>query len=103
MESRTLRFQRINGKGMEVAQKLAEVLAGKDVELADLGDLHGLDLVDKKEMRLRAFLDKINAARRRLDTEAYGTCVSCSTAFKAAVLDETPWIDRCEPCDQAGK
>ena len=103
MDGREMRLQRINSKGMGVAQKLADLLAGKDVQLADLGDLHGLDLVDKKEMHLRVFLDKINAARRRLNSDEYGLCIVCSTAFSAAVLDEIPWVDQCDACEQAGK
>ena len=95
------RLNRINEKGLAVATRLAEHLAGKDVDLSELGDLSGLELTDMKEMRLRAFLERINNARRRLNTTAYGLCLACGAPFDNAILDETPWIEECSACQSA--
>jgi len=97
-DSTSLRLNRINAKGLGVANKLIELMAGKEVDLSDLGDPSGLDLIDKKEMRLRAFLSQINQAREHLDTDAYGLCPSCGITFDDGTLDETPWIERCADC-----
>ena len=101
-ERNKLRLDRINGKGLEVATKLSELLAGKDVDLATLNPYED-DPNIKKEERLRAYLDQINAARRRLLDGDFGACQACGETFRAEVLDETPWIGVCEPCIRAGR
>ena len=93
-----MRLKRINQKGLAVATKLSEVLAGKDIDLSQLGDLSGIDPNDKKERRLRAYLDTINAARKRLQTADYGRCLKCPDALTDAVLDEAPWTTVCRNC-----
>lgn len=102
-----LRLERINKKGLEVATKLAELKAGKDVSLKDFGlVMDKEDTVEKKERRLRAFLDQINASRTRLnagDEGNYGKCLACGTEFDDPTLDETPWIERCGDCVAAKK
>jgi len=95
------RLNRINEKGLAVATRLAEHLAGKDVDLSEMGDLSGLELTDMKEMRLRTFLERINNARRRLNTADYGLCLVCGAPFEATTLDETPWIEECSACQSA--
>ena len=92
------RLKRINEKGLGVATRLADLMAGKEVDMADLGDLRGLDLIDMKEMRLRTFLNQINAARTRLGSADYGKCLNCGSLFSDATLDETPWIENCSTC-----
>ena len=100
--NQTLRLNRINAKGLQVATQLADILAGKDIDLSDLGDVHGIEIGDKKERRLRAFLDQINDARKRLLSAGYGACLSCHTPFSDAALDETPWLARCGDCEAKG-
>lgn len=98
MNDTNLRLDRINQKGMAVAQRLMDLMAGKDVDLSELGDLRGLDLIDSKEMRLRAFLDQINRARKRLSSQEYGLCVGCQAPLEPVALDETPWMEGCGTC-----
>jgi RNA polymerase-binding transcription factor DksA len=93
-----LRLKRINEKGLAVATKLADLMAGKEVDLSELGDLRGLDLIDMKEMRLRDFLKQINAARKRLPTSEFGHCTTCTSPFDDPTLNETPWIEHCLEC-----
>ena len=93
------RLARINAKGLAVADRLADLLAAKNVTLAEMGDLNDLGLADLKEIRLRSFLDRINAARVRLTTAEYGRCSECGIRFQEAVLDETPWIEQCTECN----
>lgn len=92
------RLNRINAKGLAVATKLSEVLAGKDIDLSELGDLRGIDPRDTKERRLREYLDTINAARTRLLKGDYGICLECKEPLGDALLDETPWATLCNDC-----
>ena len=94
---RSLRLKRINAKGLEVATRLSDLLANKDVTLADLEGLAELGR-SQKEVRLRAYLDQINAARQRLLDGTPGVCLSCDVPLGDAVLDEQPWIERCSAC-----
>ena len=94
---RSLRLKRINAKGLEVATKLSDLLANKDVTLADLEGLTDLGR-SQKEVRLRAYLDQINAARQRLLDGSFGACLSCDVPLGDAVLDEQPWLERCRVC-----
>ena len=95
----TLRLKRINQKGLEVATKLAELMANKDVTLADFEGGVELGRADK-EIRLRAFLTRINSARERLLSGTYGVCDDCPTPYSDAALDEQPWRDRCSSCER---
>jgi RNA polymerase-binding transcription factor DksA len=93
-----LRLERINAKGWDVAQKLAEFLAGKEVDFTEL-DLFQLGAQKReKEERLRDFLAQINRARTRLMDDDYGLCLACGKAFDNAALNETPWLERCKEC-----
>ena len=94
---RSLRLKRINAKGLEVATRLSDLLANKDVTLADLEGLVELGR-SQKEVRLRAYLDQINAARQRLLDGTLGACLSCDVPLGDAVLDEQPWIECCSAC-----
>jgi len=80
-------------KGQEIAQKLEEVLAGKDVRLEDLG----LQMVDKdkepKDKKLRRFLDLLMARLRKVDDPDFGWDAERGAYLPRAALDETPWID----------
>jgi RNA polymerase-binding transcription factor DksA len=99
---RALRLERINRKGMEVAERLAQLLAGQDVKLGDIDPSDVFDLEGmKQEAWLRAFLDQVNQARRRLQGGGYGNCLSCGQRFEDTVLDEGPWIAQCAPCRAA--
>ena len=100
-DQKKLRLERINAKGMGVNSKLVELLAGKEVDLSAL-DASGIDPIDNKEMRLRDYLDRINAARKRLMTGAYGSCLACGVGFSDPELDETPWLEVCGDCGQKG-
>lgn len=107
MDPTELRLQRINAKGMEVATKLSELLAGKEVSFADLelGGPGGRLLArEKKEARLRNFLATINGARSRLQAggDVYGRCIACSVPLADPLLDERPWVEVCDPCFKAG-
>ena len=95
----TLRLKRINQKGLEVATKLAELMANKDVTLADFEGGVELGRADK-EIRLRAFLTRINSARERLLSGTHGVCDDCPTPYSDAALDEQPWLDRCSSCER---
>ena len=95
---RSLRLQRINQKGLEVATRLAELKAGQNITLSEMMT-PGLDVeAMTKEERIRAFLDLINASRTRLMSGVYGQCLACGVEIAPAALDEIPWTERCAVC-----
>ncbi|MGM0576736.1 MAG: hypothetical protein ACQEXJ_13485 [Myxococcota bacterium] len=100
MDARTeLRLQRINAKGLQVASKLADLMAGKDIDLNDMQGVWEGDEDRDDEERLRTWLDAINAARHRIQSGAYGRCLACDEPLDPAALDEIPWLERCPACE----
>lgn len=95
--------QRLLKKGHGIAKKLANVLAGLDVRLADLADMRWSEPGMTKEEKLRAQLDHINACRKALEADdgTFGTCFHCKEDISEPELDEMPWVDECRNC--AGK
>ena len=94
----SLRLERINAKGWDVAEKLAEFMAGKEVDFAEL-DLFQLGAPKReKEQRLRDFLAQINRARNRLSEGPYGMCLACGKTLDDGTLNEAPWQERCNDC-----
>ena len=100
-ERHALRLRRINQKGLEVATKLAELKAGQNITLGDMGT-GGLDFEEMtKEERIRRYLDTVNASRTRLQSGDYGRCLACGVAIDDASLNELPWLERCDACERA--
>ena len=93
---REARLALINKKGLEIANQLVELKAGRDVALLDLGRSTS---ATRKEDRLRAYLSLINEARARLVSGGYGLCLTCSSPLGEAQLDELPWADICVRCE----
>ena len=89
---------RLMAKGQNVASRLAEVLAGKDINLSALGDNNVKRL--RPEERLRAFLDLINRKRQTLDNSPndFGRCEACNADLGLVALQEMPWAERCREC-----
>jgi RNA polymerase-binding transcription factor DksA len=80
-------------KGGEVAQALESLLAGKDVDVPQLPGSNRVE--DDKELRLRRFLELIDRGIKSAGSPRFGRCGVCGDALPAAVLDETPWLERC--------
>lgn len=95
---RARRLKAINAKGMEVAERLAALMAHKDVSLDDFDLIQDDDRGVKKEARLRAYLATINAARARLLGDGYGHCTDCDAPVAASVLSDSPWWPTCPAC-----
>ena len=86
--------RRLLGKGAEVASALEAILSGKEVDLQTIGV--AVKASENVELRLRAFLDRIDRSIKAFDTEPWGRCRVCAQPFGAAALDETPWLERCD-------
>lgn len=88
-------------KGGQIAGELAEILGGKKKRMP-LGELPAAAQKPgmKPEERLRAYLEHVEACRRRLDAEddAFGRCRTCNQDLGSVVLDQMPWADRCQEC-----
>lgn len=95
------RWQRdLTRKGMDLYAVLSEVLAGKNATLATLKLPHEQKPGERKEERLRRYLDQVSRAQKRLTTPAWGKCVKCGAALADAVLNEAPWTEACAKCDE---
>jgi len=78
-------------KGGEVARQLEDLLAGKEVNLGGVPEFGTAD----KELRLRRFLEMIDRAIKRVETDRFGRCAVCGDPLAPELLDERPWTERC--------
>ena len=83
-------------KGSEVASKLEEVLAKKDVTLEDLGLFMVDDAKEPKEKRLRRYFDHLMTRMRAVNDPRFGYDRERDRFLTIAELDAMPWIE-CEP------
>ena len=100
MVDETEQFKKtLAAKGWEIAQRLADLKAGKDFRLSDLDGLE-LDTINMREKRLRDYLDLVERARTRLraDDGSFGRCIQCGTLLSAGALSDMPWLERCQSC-----
>lgn len=85
-------------RGLDLATRLAEVLAGGDADRV----LRAFGLTAKPgakpEELLRRALDQVEARRKLLDAgdDRFGRCDVCGVDLGAAALGEMPWADRCQ-------
>ncbi len=89
---------------MAVNAKLTSMLASQNAKLLDLKLPHERKPGQTPLERVRAFLDQISDAQKRLAAgpeaqPAYGHCVDCAAALPLQVLDEAPWAERCAECE----
>lgn len=88
--------KRLLAKGGEIAAKLEEILANKDVSLDDLGLKMVDDDKEPKEKRLRRYFDHIMKRLKVVDDPRFGFDPKEGRFLTVTELDEVPWID-CEP------
>ena len=92
---------RLLRKGRAIAEKLAELLAGKGgpVRLSDLPAFARKPGM-RPEERLRAYLDHVENCRKLLDAgdDRFGRCTSCGEDLGLVALGDMPWADRCQKC-----
>jgi RNA polymerase-binding transcription factor DksA len=86
-------------KGQELAEMLADVLAGNlPPALAAMAGKPG----EKPEEKLRRYLDKIQGCLKALREGGYGRCEICGEEIRFEELDEMPWADTCSSCAAKG-
>lgn len=99
-EQRALLRKRLLRQGQIVAQRLADLLAGKDNNFAALPpSLQNPKL--NKEAQLRDYLRLIHDLRTALDQHPdgnYGTCTRCQSPIPYHELDQMPWANTCRTC-----
>jgi hypothetical protein len=84
-------------RGRVLATLLADVLAGKPVEVK----LGAMGIIGKPGMRpeekLRWTLDQVEGRRRLLDAgdDRFGRCDVCDAELSELELEQMPWADRC--------
>ena len=89
--------RRLLKKGSELAERLSELLAGKQVRLEELLPRGGKPGETPIE-RLRRFMAIIDGALGRVRAGTYGRCEQCQAPLPFAHLEQVPWIDTCQAC-----
>jgi len=85
--------QALLAKGRDVATKLEEVLAGKDVTLSEL-ELRAVDDVKEPlDKKLRRFLDLLMARLKVVDHPRFGFDTDKGEFVPVAALNEVPWLE----------
>ena len=91
----------------EVQGRIRDVRAegAKDREVLDQGESSEVDIQEDIEFALIQMksetLNKIEAARRRLDEGTYGDCFECGDEISEARLRALPFAVRCKDCEEA--
>lgn len=85
--------QALLDKGQEIAKKLEDVLAGKDIKLSEI-ELKMVDKVKEPlDKRLRRFLDHLMARMRAVEHPRFGFDPEKGDFAPVAALDEVPWLE----------
>ena len=90
-----------------VQGKIRDVRAegGNDRDVLDQGESSEVDIQEDIEFALIQMksetLNKIEAARRRLDEGTYGDCFECGDEISEARLRALPFAVRCKDCEEA--
>ncbi len=85
--------QALLAKGKEVSDKLAAILAGKDVSLSDFELVQDGEPAETKEKRLRRYLDHLMSRLRSVQDPRFGFDPARDDFVAVAELDEVPWLD----------
>lgn len=80
-------------KGQDIAKRLEDILAGKDVSLDDFSLFAKGEPAEPPEKRLRRYFDQVMRSLRAVDRPRFGFDPVRGTYVAIAVLDETPWIE----------
>jgi hypothetical protein len=98
-EEQTVRLkQTLLKKGQEIAEMLADVLAGN----VPPGLAEVVKPGETPEEKLRRFLDTIQARIVAMREGSYGRCEICGEEIRFEELDEMPWADTCSSCAAKG-
>jgi RNA polymerase-binding transcription factor DksA len=82
-------------KGSELAEKLAELMAGKEIRMEEiLRTKPGETPIE----RLRRFMALIDGRLAAIRAGTYGRCEQCGDGLPYAHLEQIPWIDTCQAC-----
>ncbi len=71
---------------------LAELLAGKDITLAEISLFATDGPAEKKEVRLRRYFDHVMARMRSVETDTFGWSDEENRFHTREELDEVPWL-----------
>lgn len=80
-------------KGQEIAKRLEDILAGKEVSLDDFPLFAKGEPAESPERRLRRYFDQVMRSLRAVDRPRFGLDPVRGTYLPIAALDETPWIE----------
>ena len=84
-------------KGRDLADKLAQLMAGKRVQVEDLlAPKPGETPIE----RIRRYLGEVDRRIKAIADRpaSYGRCDFCDAPLPFAELEQLPWADRCRAC-----
>jgi hypothetical protein len=84
-------------KGQEIATRLEDLLAGKEVSLDDFSLFARGEPGEPPEKRLRRYFDQVMRGLRAVDRPRFGFDPATGTYLSIAALDATPWIELMPP------
>jgi RNA polymerase-binding transcription factor DksA len=82
-------------KGRDLADKLSQMMAGKQVRIEDLVDAKPGETPIE---RLRRYLDLVDGKIKAINAGTYGNCFLCETPLSYAELEQMPWAEYCASC-----
>ena len=87
----------ILNKGQDISEQLTKLLSNKNATLATLHS-KSREKAERKEKRLRQFMEQIQNALNKLSGNDFGRCTSCKQFLSISELSEIPWAERCNRC-----
>lgn len=81
-----------------IHQTLEEAARCRQTMLDQLPDFTDDVMVEARRSSIERTLVEVRAARSRLETGSYGTCVGCQTQIPIERLELRPWAAFCVSC-----
>jgi DnaK suppressor protein len=82
-------------KGRDLAEKLSEMMAGKQVRIEDIFEPK---VGETPIERLRRYLDLVDSKIKAINAGTYGSCFLCNQPLSYAELEQMPWAQYCVAC-----
>ncbi|MBX3468080.1 MAG: hypothetical protein KF878_14505 [Planctomycetes bacterium] len=99
--SRALRRRRVLDTLGVVSDKIAQLLAGQDLDLSQVKLPQDMEPGETPLERLRRYKDLLQETLATLNRGEDPVCRGCGGAIPEAALDEMPWATACGRCPPA--
>ena len=82
-------------KGRDLADKLSQLMAGKQVSIQEL---LAPKVGETPTERVRRYLDLVDGRIKAINAGTYGTCFLCEAPLSYVELEQMPWAQYCAAC-----